>query len=293
MSKTQIIEVQRFRLSTVDEIKRKIGYSEIKCSDSHITSIDRKIQLGVSIKKHLNNFRKNYSQKYKHLPQETVNLLQKNYALHESLRNEGNSLFSEIICDKINKQIPALNSVMSDLLKNNLDINLSNKQEMSNKLNDYLNEFEGIVKDTHILLKKAEIDILNQKSMNSLSSIGYEVQNKKNDSEIIIRGSKNDVSVAISINNDGEMSLDMAGFENHECENELKQIHDKFKQNGIEMKVKSDIYHGKKEGGVLIQKVQKEFKKIFSEEKQKENKIKKVSQLKKLQFLKLNQKIRS
>jgi hypothetical protein len=96
-------------------------------------------------------------------------------------------------------------------------------------------------------------------TIKSLKAIGYQVRVKSIGSNLLIRGKKQDLSIAAQVTQKGELHIDMAGFEGDLCTKELDRLKDELSRYGIEFELIKRKYHGKKDGGVLAQSAEKEI----------------------------------
>ncbi len=120
------------------------------------------------------------------------------------------------------------------------------------------------VKSAHLELMQAEQEVIAEKTGESLRTLGYEVKSKSRAAGALIRGKKRDVSIAAEISEGGELQIDMAGFEDGACRQELSALRDELQKQGINIEAAHSVFHGKKEGGVLARQAERELASEFN-----------------------------
>jgi hypothetical protein len=261
MSNYQITRIPKMRLRSLEAIKGKLDMRELSCSDvnfEHITSQERIMSLGESISRHLHTLNKDVN-KLKGTNQQihrTIGVISKAISTRRALSEERHILLQSLVTRTLSsKDIVTLNSSIEFLKTGNL-IRLATMQAEADNL---LQKLSKTVKTAHLKLAAAEKEVLAEKTIESLTSIGYQVKSKSIGNELLIRGKKQDLSIAAQITKNGELHIDMAGFEGGACKGELDRLNEELLKQGIGFEITDRVYHGKKEGGVLAQKIKKEI----------------------------------
>jgi hypothetical protein len=122
-----------------------------------------------------------------------------------------------------------------------------------------LGKLTEAVRSAHNRITGVERDILKEKTQACLEALGYDVRIKSKTSGVLVRGVKQDLSIAACIDKSGTLSIDMAGFEGGACNKELDQLTGRLSESGVVMDDLRGIHHGKKEGGVLSQEAAREI----------------------------------
>jgi len=91
------------------------------------------------------------------------------------------------------------------------------------ELRDRLGE---AVRAAHEELGAAEREVVVEKTVSALSTLGYETRIKHGSRTILVRGRRRDLSVAAEVNaRTGQLRIDMGGFEHGTCSVELDRLH--------------------------------------------------------------------
>ncbi len=261
MSNYQVTKVPKMRLRSLEEIKKKLDIRELSCSHvnfEHITSEGRIRSLGESISQHLQTLNE-YVNQLKGANQQihrTIDVICKAISTKEALSEERHILLQALVTRELSsKDVVMLNSSIEYLKTGNL-VRLATIQTEAENL---LQKLSKAVKSAHIRLETAEKEVLAEKTIKSLTAIGYQVKSKSMGNELLIRGEKKDLSIAAQITRNGELHIDMAGFEGEACKEELDRLNRELLRQGIEFEMAHRVHHAKKEGGSLAQRIKKEI----------------------------------
>lgn len=260
MSTYQRAKVRKLKLRSLEDIKAKLDIRELSSANfatECLTTNERVTSLGESISCHLSALNGTIKELQINNPltSGTVDAAAKIVSLHEALGEDKHGLLKNMFDRTLSsKDIDTIN-LASNCLKTGDLIGLS---MISTGVESLLTKMNSGVRTAHTEISKAERDVLREKTTEVLTVLGYQVKSKTKGEDILIRGKKQDLSVAAQIKN-GELSTDMAGFEGGACKGELHRLNEELARQGI---VLSDIhseYHGKRDGGVLAQEASKEI----------------------------------
>jgi hypothetical protein len=121
------------------------------------------------------------------------------------------------------------------------------------------------VRGAHACIATAEREVLSDAVAESLNTLDYAVRIKTKGDELLLRGTKNDLSFAARITKGAELHLDMAGFEGGACTREMDRLTGELSRRGITFGAEETVFHGKKEGGVLSQEIAQEINPLSSQ----------------------------
>lgn len=259
MSTYQRAKVRKLRLRSLEDIKAKLDIRELSSANfatECLTATDRVSELGKSISSHLSNLNSTIQEIRRNNPLSsgTVEAAAKIVSLHEALKEDKHQLLKTMFDRTLSSQDINTINLASNYLKTG---DLTGLSMISTGVESLLTQMNSGVRTAHTEISKAERDVLREKTTEVLTVLGYQVKSKTRGEDILIRGKKQDLSVAAQIKN-GELSTDMAGFEGGACTGELHRLNEELSRQGI---VLSDIhseYHGKRDGGVLAQEAAKE-----------------------------------
>jgi hypothetical protein len=129
---------------------------------------------------------------------------------------------------------------------------------MESRLDETLSSLEDATRRAHERLARAEQNALTRTTQDVLKSCGYEVRRKEQGEGELVRGKKQDLSVAAHLEG-GEVEMDLAGFEGRSCEEEMERLKEAFRERGISLRITSSDFHGQEEGGTLAQEASEEL----------------------------------
>jgi len=101
-------------------------------------------------------------------------------------------------------------------------------------------------------------EVISEKIASALNTTGYEVTVRLKEKETLIRGKQKDLSLAASVSDIGHMEIDAAGFEDGACSRETDKFLRELKERGIDGAIVGRTHHGKKEGGILMERLKHE-----------------------------------
>jgi len=260
MSTFQLARVPKLRLSSLDDVKAKLGLSKIIDYSEHLTCKDRALALGEQIKKHLltldSKIEKLDSVKLG-IPEHSLETLRRAVSLQEALNGQGFSLLRTVVERKLSQEghTETLN-IIHEAHKLLETSRWDGLEKIQPKLEDALSCLTKLTQEAHTDLSKIEIDVLTHKTTESLTALGYQVKRKVNKGGVLMRGIKKDLSIAAHVTSEGELHIDLAGFEGASCKWELERLNEELKKRGIQLEIRSSLYHGKKGGGVLAQEAE-------------------------------------
>lgn len=130
--------------------------------------------------------------------------------------------------------------------------------EEANKIADSVKQtLEEVVANAQTMLQNAYLQAVSQTVRESLEELGYTVSEEEDNQAKGIWARKDYTAVAVVVNNQGEIKLDMMGFEGLACQKEKNNLLKKMEEKGLRFEQKSRIIHGRKEGGNLIEQALK------------------------------------
>lgn len=268
MSSAQTARVPKLRLLSLDEVKERVGITQLEGYTEHITCKERVVALGATIKKHLQQvdakLEKLDSVKNS-LSLKSLDTLRKTISLHEALNEQSSSLLKCVVDHQLQgensvKSLHLIRSAQQFLEKGMVESLVA----IQPRLEQALDALAKSTQTAHLELARIEQDVLISKTTESLSALGYSVKKKSTKNGLLVRALKNDVSIAAQITPDGDLHIDMAGFEGGVCKQELDKLNRELTNRGVGFEVAYTRYHGKKSGGVLAQEAEKELPADFN-----------------------------
>lgn len=279
MSEWQAARIPRLRLVSFEPLKEALGLKGFKRPSEHLTSSARVNALGDSISEHLGNFRKNFKQLsgIKDLTvKETITSIEKGISLTDALSEDRHSLLNALVRKELSKDgsggLDVLKKARTMLEKNDL----KSLTALHSDIDIAVSKLSKLSKEAHIKLAQVEHKVIVDKTEETMNALGYQVKKKAKKEGCLIRAKKNDLSIAARVTSEGELHIDMAGFEGGDCRKELDRLNAELSKRGIELNITKREYHGKKSGGVLIQEVEKEMAPEFNPIREPETKGKKL-----------------
>lgn len=299
MSEYQIIRVPRLRLKSILEVKEKLNMKELSClseSFEYLTSVERVRSLGESISSYLKTSSKDLNILSATNTQigETINIITKAISLEKALSEERHLILNSMTTRILSSKDMIMLNNLKESIKTGNTLRLSSMQSVAEKLIQRLTE---AVKSAHQRLEEVEREVIVENTIESFKAIGYQVKRKPVGSDLLIRGKKRDLSIAALITQKGELHIDMAGFDGGACRDEMNRVSEELLKRGIDFEVIKRQYHGKKGGGVLSQKVEREIsfefnplQRILVKEKSGEKYNRRIMQLRHLRHINQRQK---
>lgn len=251
MSTYQSAKISKFRLRSLDEIKVKLGQKDLAFSDVHPVGYERKSLLG----QYIQDYQKKLGGQLNEMSIDEGNkntiMIKNALSLKNALNTDELKLLNSIINKNLDQSgrlaLKNINLVERNLSKGRLQDKSLNKQQ----LNDSLNKLSELTRAAHGELMDIEREIVIEKSFESLRALGYKVMSKNLQNRTLIRGIKDDISIAAEVSCECELKIDMAGFDGRQCEETLNQLNNEYKKRGIDITISQQHYHGKKDGYVL------------------------------------------
>ncbi len=120
------------------------------------------------------------------------------------------------------------------------------------ELRDALDALSSAARGAHRRLLASEQRVLAEVAAQSLQDLGYGLAVKERPDGLLVRGLRQDLSVAIRITPDVEVHIDTAGFEGQTCAAEVKRLEAAMAERGVHLTLKRRDMHGRKEGGGLM-----------------------------------------
>lgn len=258
MSTYEVISTPKYRLKTIDEVRAGLNMQNTDRPVVHFTKEERENRFVNSINLFIKDFKKN-SKAISNLKSDTIDSLSRLHGLTEAIKTNKNDTLSGYLIEN-HSGILKKNELLLENIKNT---GLSEKRNLIDAvlINNNLNELKNLYSEVNNKITSVEKEILKNKVLESLEELGYSTKKKVSTGNVLIKGESGDRFVAATINKNNELHIDIAGFEGNSCSNDINMIHSKLNEKGIDIDIKKQIYHGKKEGGVLAQSIQKEFAK--------------------------------
>lgn len=255
MSTYQTARVSRFRLESLDVVREMIGAEHLSEFDEQYAGNERETSFGEKIQEYIRVFINNaekLDEVNHNLPPERLDTVSKTIGLYNLLSEDENMLLRSLVEKKMtsrlsDNKLSANNDFKLDYMENILSDPM--------KCESLFDDLSDAIKEAHSELCRAEQDVIKIKTMESLRELGYTIRAKQHKGEYLIRGTKDLLSVAAQITADGEMNIDMGGFDGKSCVKEMERINNILNRKGIGIDVLYMRYHGKKSGGVLLQNI--------------------------------------
>ena len=242
----------RLRLKALNEVAKRLSLSDasLTLENRELLSCHERVDaLGKTISRNLADIKNS-------MPSITSEHLVKTVALYGALKEQDHVILSSIVAQGLS---PREKNLLDEGLAV-LSIGDSRKiLSLAPESDTLLNKLSDMVRSAHNRIALAEKDVIMEKTQDVLNALGYDVRVKSRRSGTLLRGMKNDLSIAADVSETGELSIDMAGFEGGACSKELDLFMGKLKDSGIMIQHPEGIFHGKKEGGVLAQEAAKEI----------------------------------
>jgi hypothetical protein len=93
----------------------------------------------------------------------------------------------------------------------------------------------------------------------SLSQLHYQVSQTETRHGRVIRGERGEESFYGTISPEAELTIDFAGFHGRTCQQAFQELADKLRNNGVDIEVQEEEFHGKPEGGYLVRELKQEL----------------------------------
>lgn len=256
MSTYEVISTPKYRLKSIDEVRAGLNMQNSDRPVVHFTKEERENRFLSSINLFIKDFKMN-RKALSNLKFDTIDSLSRLHGLTEAIKANKNDTLSGYLFEN-HSEILKKNELLLENIKDTRFSENRNSVDLVS-INNNLNELKNLYSDVNNKITSVEKDILKNKVLESLEELGYSTRKKVSSGNILIKGENEDRFVAATINKNNELHIDIAGFEGNSCSNDINLIHSKLNEKGIEIDIKKQIYHGKKEGGVLAQSIQKEF----------------------------------
>lgn len=256
MSTYEVISTPKYRLKTIDEVRAGLSMHNSDRPVVHFTKEERENRFLNSINLFIKDFKKN-NKHLSNLKSDTIDSISRLYGLTEAIKVDRYDTLSSYVHEN-HSEILEKNELLLENIKNTGFSENRNSVDTV-IINKNLNELKNLYVDVNNKISSVEKDILKNKVLESLEELGYSTRNMVSTGTVLIKGESGDRFVAATINKKNELHIDIAGFEGNTCSNDINLIHSKLNEKGIDIDIKKQIYHGKKEGGVLAQSIQKEF----------------------------------
>jgi len=246
------------KLKAAQDVLKKLSLSEkqLKLGDIELACCQERVDgLGRSISAHLHSINfglRASSADFSKSPK--MNNLAKAVSLYEALQEKEHAILGVLTTTAL---LPSEKIVLEEsrlsLIQGRIPESLTRQGET------LLNHLTTAVKSAHDRISLAQKEVVLEKTRETLNTLGYDVRLKSRQSGLLLRGVKQDLSIAAEISKTGTLSLDLAGFEGGACSGELGMFVQKLEQAGIVMENAQKTHHGKKEGGILAQDAAKEI----------------------------------
>lgn len=259
MSKVETFEVESFQWNSIDDIQEQLNLeSEVSTSEEHLSSQARESWLGDAMSAQLGRL------------QEELGRAEESLQASEEALGAIGQLKRARCLERAASQQPLFDEVLREELGGTCEETLRRaesalKQQdaealarMESRLDETLSSLEDATQQAHERLARAEQDALTRTTQDVLERCGYEVRRKEQGGGDLVRGKKEDLSVAAHLEG-GEVEMDLAGFEGRSCEEEMEQLKEAFRERGISLRVTKSDFHGREEGGSLAQEASEEL----------------------------------
>jgi len=115
------------------------------------------------------------------------------------------------------------------------------------------------LKEVHTRLAQAQHCFVVDSAMKSLQEMGYQIQSARSSvgSWTALWATKGAQAIAVVVSPKSQLMIDMMGWEGTRCQTELHAFRQRMSQKGIQFREGRRYYHGRREGGLLIQEAAK------------------------------------
>ena len=120
------------------------------------------------------------------------------------------------------------------------------------ELGEALDTLSSAARDAHRRLVASEQRVLAEVAAQSLQDLGYDFAVKERPDGLLVRGLRQDLSVAVRITRDVEVHMDTAGFEGQACAADIAKLEAAMAKHGVQLTIKQRIMHRRPEGGNLM-----------------------------------------
>lgn len=268
----------RLTLRSLDELKERLGMREISCDVRYLASDERISSLGKVISRNMEGFAATNPAACS--KKNVMENLTKAASLKDALEEKEFVFLREAAGRMISARDLGTIDEAKGLMKTGDVAHLS---AMEGDIASVLANLSSAVRQAHSVLTATEKKVVSEMALRSLAEMGYEARIKERGNELLIRGIREDLSIAMRVTEKNELNMDMAGFTGGSCTGELDRLNETLRKHGIDCETIERVHHGKKEGGVLAQEVIREVPFSFNPL---ETKVVKNNQRGK--FLKLN-----
>lgn len=265
MSEYQVASVPKLMLLSMELLRPRLGLKALNFENMQaelLTTGERTKAFGESLSRRItenHNSLHNTSAKIAGLSKQFDTIV-KTVSITETLTESRFSLLNEMAHSSLSSGEKELIS------KAKVALNAGDASRLSviaTDLNPIFEKLNERLRESHQRLKTAERDYIAEGTVKSLETLGYTTRIKERSHDMLVRGSKEGLSVAVQMT-EGEVHIDMAGFEGGRCRAELERLNLELSKQGIVFEIKKREHHGRKEGGVLAQAAEKEFQPEFN-----------------------------
>lgn len=261
MSKVETFEVESFQWDTISEIQEQLDLdSRVSTSEEHLSSSSRENWLGEALSAQLDRLQEELDRAEQALETtaseeacRALDQLQRARCLEQAASEQ--ALFEEVLRDELDGSSEEVLQRAEHALRREDTEGLA---RMESRLDETLSSLEDATRRAHERLARAEQNALTRTTQDVLKSCGYEVRRKEQSDGELVRGKKQDLSVAAVLEG-GEVEMDLAGFEGRSCEEEMERLKEAFRERGISLRVTRSDFHGQEEGGILAQEASEEL----------------------------------
>lgn len=255
--------LDRFSLESLHSFFERLRLPETARQYSYLPAFEREDVLGEEMRRQLKAFSSGLSRMNRQLDTSHRQLLEtlgKAVSLQEALQTKDNAMLGAMVqhklCKKQDRALETLARAREHLVKGEfLKLNELNVEKS-------LDSLSKAARESHLELAMAERQVLGETTEEALKEKGYQVSLKRRPDGLLLRATKGDVSIAAQVDNGGQLSIDMAGFEGPSCKVALEEIHEELERRGVTLKTLQKHQHDKKEGSVLIRQVEEVFNPI-------------------------------
>jgi hypothetical protein len=161
-----------------------------------------------------------------------------------------------LVCPRVEETaLPGLLARSEALIKTR---NWAKLSQLEPALQKHLRQLERTLYEGHCELIQREKEVLLGAVQKSLSQLNYAVSLSETKRGRVVRGERGDESFYGTISPEAELTVDFAGFHSRTCEQAFHELAGKLRDNGVEIEVKQEDFHGKPEGGALAREVKQE-----------------------------------
>jgi len=170
---------------------------------------------------------------------------------------------SQLGCETVKRLTPSTVDTLQNL-EATLATGRLTQSVAAEQITSALNELTKAVRTAHHTLAEQEQRTITDDLRSILAARGYTVRIKESTASRmrLISAKRGEHVVAARIADTGTLELDLAGFGAGKCTQERQAIVEQLEQRGYQTHIAQQIVHNRREGGEIVQAIEKEFQAI-------------------------------